>query len=288
VTAPGTVLDHVGVVVPDLESARAAYAGLGFALTPRSSHKGRLTPGGPVELWGSGNHCAMFENGYLEIIGVTDPHRHHENVRRRLQRYFGLHLIAIGCSDAPALHDRLAGCAEGIQQMIEVGREVPYGSGTKPALFRIVHVEDEAFDEAELFFIEHATPQVLWQTGLLAQPNGVMALAGATICSANMAQTAHRLARYLGTDPSTVDGHPLFELGRGWIEVATPGQLAERYPGERLPAVPCVASATFTVRALAQTRDALRSSGSSFESAENRVWIRREHAVGAILEFAPA
>lgn len=287
-TAPGIVLDHVGVVVPDLDSAAAAYARLGFALTPRSSHKGRLRPGGTVEPWGSGNHCAMFERGYLEIIGVTDPRRHHENVHRRLERYPGLHLIAIGCSDARAVHDRLAGSAQGIQQMIEVGRDVPHGSGTQPGLFRIVHVDDDAFDEAELFFIEHATPQVLWQPALLAQPNGVTALAGATICSRNVARTARRLKRYLGTDPATADGRTVFELGRGWIEVATPGQLAGRYPGERPPTVPCVASATFTVHALAQTRDALRPSGIPLESAGNRVWVRRTHAVGAILEFAPA
>jgi adenine-specific DNA-methyltransferase len=66
-------LDHVGIVVPDLEAARQAYDRLGFRLTPRSPHEGRLTPDGPVETWGSGNHCAMFRRGYLELLGITDP-----------------------------------------------------------------------------------------------------------------------------------------------------------------------------------------------------------------------
>ena len=46
-----------------------------------SSHKGRITPDGPVVQWGSGNHCAMFRHGYFEILGLTDPNRYHEPFR---------------------------------------------------------------------------------------------------------------------------------------------------------------------------------------------------------------
>ena len=66
-------LDHVGVAVNDLDVGREVYERLGFTLTPRSIHSGSKTPGGPVEPWGSGNHCAMFRDGYLELIGLTDP-----------------------------------------------------------------------------------------------------------------------------------------------------------------------------------------------------------------------
>jgi len=53
-------LDHVGVAIKDLERGRAIYQRLGFRLTARSIHSGSREPGGPVEPWGSGNHCAMF------------------------------------------------------------------------------------------------------------------------------------------------------------------------------------------------------------------------------------
>ena len=66
-------LDHVGVAVATLDQARETYAKLGFTLTARSIHSGSKEPGGPVVPWGSGNHCAMFEQGYLELIGITDP-----------------------------------------------------------------------------------------------------------------------------------------------------------------------------------------------------------------------
>ena len=68
---PVFTLDHAGVAVRDLDAAEAAYRRLGFNLTPRSIHSGAVEPGGPVVPWGSGNHCAMFADGYLEVVGLT-------------------------------------------------------------------------------------------------------------------------------------------------------------------------------------------------------------------------
>ena len=66
-------LDHVGLAINNLEVGRQAYEKLGFTLTSRSIHSGSREPGGSVEPFGSGNHCAMFEKGYFEVMGLTDP-----------------------------------------------------------------------------------------------------------------------------------------------------------------------------------------------------------------------
>ncbi len=66
-------LDHIGVAIKDLERGRAAYERLGFKLTPRSIHRGSPTPGAPVVPFGSGNHCAMVHEGYLEVVSLIDP-----------------------------------------------------------------------------------------------------------------------------------------------------------------------------------------------------------------------
>ena len=90
----GLFLDHVAVVVPDLARAAKTYARLGFRLTPESSHKGPLKPGGPLEPYGSGNHCAMFKEGYLEILGVTDPKRYTGEVTPLLKSRPKAHPVA--------------------------------------------------------------------------------------------------------------------------------------------------------------------------------------------------
>jgi catechol 2,3-dioxygenase-like lactoylglutathione lyase family enzyme len=229
------VLDHVAVVVPDLARAAASFTRLGFRLTRESSHKGAVTPGGPVETWGSGNRCAMFREGYLEILGITDPRRYTARVTPLLERYAGLHLIALGCADADAaaavFGDRLGAritCRD-------VGRDVPFGDGTRPARFRILDLPPGTFPDAELFLIEQATPEVLWQPAQLEHPNNAIALAGVVICSAEPGRTRDRLDRVLGGVP----------LARGTIEIVDPTELASRYDGFRPPALPFVAAARF-------------------------------------------
>ena len=118
-------LDHVALVTPSLAASKKNYETLGFKLTRESSHKGRVTPDGPVVPWGSGHHCAMFRRGYFEILGLTDPHRYHEHFKAALDRFHGVSLIALGCEDAAELYQRSKDRVAGIQPPVEVGRDVP-------------------------------------------------------------------------------------------------------------------------------------------------------------------
>src|SRR3954463_10736277 len=104
---PQVRLDHVGVAIRDLERGRAAYERLGFTLTPRSIHRGSPAPGAPVVPFGSGNHCAMFRDGYLEVVGLTDP-AVYSNVRSLVARYEGAHIVAFAVDSADATCAALA------------------------------------------------------------------------------------------------------------------------------------------------------------------------------------
>ena len=220
-------LDHVAVVVGDLDAGRDAYRRLGFRLTPRSSHKGQLTADGPVEIWGSGNHCSMFARGYFEILGITDPARHSFGVDKHLARYQGLHLIALGCDDAAAVAAALKTRIDGVHDVVEVQRDVPQMTGgTRLGRFRILHLDDGLFAPAELFYIEHATPDVLWQPPLLDQPNGVIGLAAVTICTDDVAATVRDLSLIIDVAPTGGDGLAAFELAPGTVEIASPAALA--------------------------------------------------------------
>lgn len=280
----GLVLDHVAVVIPDLARAGKTYERLGFRLTPQSSHKGPLKPGGPLEPFGSGNHCAMFTEGYLELLGITDPNRYTGEVTPLLQRYAGLHLVALGCRDARQaardLGQRL-GAELGVR---ELGRDVPQAEGgTKPAVFRIVSLPAGTFPEAKLFLIEHATPEALWQRALLDQPNGVTGLAGAVLCVASPAETRQRLSRILGRE----DAGGRFALARGTLEVIDRRGFSDRY-GAEPRAVPMVAAARFTVSDSAATARYLRGKGIALQERDGRLWVGPEAAEGAIVEFVPS
>jgi catechol 2,3-dioxygenase-like lactoylglutathione lyase family enzyme len=278
--ASGLFLDHVAVVVPDLARAARVYERLGFRLTSQSSHKGPLKPGGPLEPYGSGNHCAMFAEGYLEILGITDPRRYTGEVTPQLEKYTGLHLIALGCRDAGQAARDLGGRLGAELGIRDLGRDVPQVSGgTRPSAFRIVGLPPGTFPEAKLFLIEHVTPDALWQPALLPQPNGVTALACAVLCVASPTETRKRLQRIIGRAD--------LALARGAVEVLDPAGLSARY-GVSPRTIPMGAVARFAVSDLAATAAYLRRQGVAAQERPDRLWVGPDAAEGAIVEFVPA
>ena len=67
-------IDHLLVGVRDLESAARQWRRLGFQLTPRGRHIG----------WGTANYCIMFQDDYLELLGIVDPAQFTNNLDRFL------------------------------------------------------------------------------------------------------------------------------------------------------------------------------------------------------------
>jgi catechol 2,3-dioxygenase-like lactoylglutathione lyase family enzyme len=280
-------LDHVALVTPDLAASKEDYENLGFQLTAESSHQGKLEPDGEVVLWGSGNRCAMFRQGYYEILGVTDPNRPHDRFRARLERYHGVQMVALGCERAEDLYhsrkDKIP-----LEPPVEVGRDVPYGAGTKPGLFRIVQPSSGAFPEADLFFIEHATPDVLWQKDLLKHPNGVQALSGITICTYDPEESAARFEKLTMRERS--DDGLRFHLDEGTVSFASPDDVVARFREAVLPAVPCVAVVTLSVSDVEATRGYMKDKSVTPRPTPTGegIWVRPERTGGVVLHFVEA
>ncbi|MFK5979831.1 MAG: VOC family protein [Rhizobiaceae bacterium] len=282
------VLDHLALVVPDLDRANEIYQRMGFNLSPRSSHKGKLVEGGPVELWGAGNHCAMFEQGYFEILGITDVNLHNDHVQVLLDSYTGLHLIALGCQNANEAATILTKRLGSKFSPYEVGRDVPCANGeTLPGKFNILHLPEGIFDEADLFCIEHLTPDALWQTGVIDQPNGVIGLVDVLICSNDLKKTNASLSHILEKDFETDNSIASFQLTRGQIRVTDPAGLIDQYPGITAPVLPWVAAMHFAVKDVDQTRRYLNSQGFTINNrGSNQIWIEPSQCEGAIVVFS--
>ena len=280
-------LDHVGVAVRDLDAARESFHRLGFQLTARSLHSGATSPGGAVEPWGTGNHCAMFADGYLEVIGITDADLYTAQIDGRLERYEGLHIIAFGTDDADAAHAALEKRLQGVQAPAALERDVPFGSGTRRGRFRNIYFDTEAFPEALYIVIEHVTPDVLWQPALLTHPNGVKALAGVTLCVADIEEVSGRLAAVTGVAAAEgAGGGNVFPLARGTFTIVGPKALGALYPGVTAPTLPYIAAHTYAVADIAATRAVLAGNGVATEDgADGGLWVRPEHAHGSVLSF---
>lgn len=282
-------LDHVGLVSPNLDASKEDYEKLGFRLTRKSGHRGKLTLEGPVEPWGSGNRCAMFRQGYFEILGIVDEKLPHDRFRALADRFHGVGLVALGCERAEEFYRSRRDRVPGLRPVVEIGRDVPIGlegDATKPGLFRIVRVEPDAFPEAELFFIEHATPDVLWQKNLLDHPNGVEALVGITVCSEDPEETAERFERL--TLREREEGALRFALDEGVVEIAGVDEITARFKDVVLPAVPCVAAVSLGVSDVDDARRFLKNNAVTPHPAADGVWVRPERTGGVVLHFVSA
>lgn len=276
-------LDHVAIVVRDLDIAERNFRRLGFNLTPRSSHKGPVPPDGNVELWGTGNHCAMFEQGYLELLGITDPDRHKVHVEKRLEKYEGLQLIAFGTGDAAASVAEIRGRGGAIADPAKIGRDVPFGSGTKPGWFGIANLDGEVLPEADFIVIEQMTRDVLWQPDLLPQANGVVSLEAITICSDDPDDLKQRLTPVLGSPAG--DG---FDLAEGRVEILSEAETHARYGGHPLVATPpVVVAVTLGVADLGETAAYLHANEVPIDAPDlQRLRVGADIGCGAIVEFA--
>ena len=268
-------LDHTGILVRDLDAAAAQFRRLGFKLTERGYHTLPATASGERRRVGTGNNCAMLRRGYVELIGVTDPH-YDGRMREDLKLYEGLHLIAFGTSDAEAAakNVRASGfAAEGPRIMERPIKE-------DLARFEIVDFPPNALTGSHLFAIHHATPELLWKPEAMNHPNTAERLEAVVIAVGDPAETAGRLGSLLSVSPS----QGVLSLSAGQIRFVDRAWIAAHVPG-RSPALPFIAGLTLGVRDLDTTTDWLTTSGVSFARFEGGLRVPPSEACGAFIEF---
>jgi hypothetical protein len=214
-------------------------------------------------------------------------------VAARLEKYAGLHIIALGCRDgdaeAAALRKRMAGVAE----PYDLVRDVPYGpkdGNTREGRFRIYQIDEAALPEGDCFLIEHRTRDVLWQPDLMEHANGATGLAGVTICVGDLDQSRARIAALCGEDgddqDAGKDGGVRFDLAAGSIGLLDEAALTARYPGVAPPCLPWVAAVTFSVDDRQALTSLLADNGVSFQPGRDGApWIAPDQAEGAVIEF---
>jgi hypothetical protein len=285
-------LDHCGVAVRNLDRGRDAYARLGFRLTSRSFHSGARKPGGPVEPWGSGNHCAMFREGYLEVIGLTDR-KLFTSVRDMVGRYEGPHIVAIGCNeDADAAHAKLVQRGLPMESPRALERDAAFGKNDdkiRRAKFRNNFVDRDRYPEGRLLVIEHLTRDVLWQPHLLDHPNGVLGIDECWFASPDAHATARRLEP-LSVGPMQVldagKGPPGYylPLARGALIVVDAAHWRALNPGP-MPPSPSPVGLGFRVASLARTAALLKKNGVPFGRSARAIAVPASAGCGAAIRF---
>lgn len=279
-------LDHIGIGVTDLAAAAAIYERLGFQLTPLQQQAGPLEPGGPVVRWGSGNRCAMLREGYLEIIGIVDPALYDNQLGQFLARYHGIHILALGVADADAEVTRLRTAGLAVAGVRPMQRPVATPTGESEVRFKRVPLADAP--EGRIQLIEHLTPELMWQTHLLAHPNHAVALTETVLCVADVASAADRFQRLTGIAPLRHGAARIFAFAAGRLALCDPASLGDFMTDLTPPTLPWFAGfSVATDDGNASVRQILRRNGIPHAEHGAVLVVSADFACGATCRFLP-
>lgn len=178
-TAPlDLALDHVGLIVPDLEAARALWSDLGFTLTRRAEHT-RTGPDGRKVSAGSAQHSVMLAHGYIELMQITDVNAGHP-LTPAMQQRFGLHILALATEDPQGTHDALAARGCTLSPVMDWSRAIDEGDVRGMARFLFFDTPWQPSDASYLCWVRHMTPELVRPPATLRHANGARALLGLT------------------------------------------------------------------------------------------------------------
>jgi catechol 2,3-dioxygenase-like lactoylglutathione lyase family enzyme len=272
-------IDHVMIVVPDLDEAAKAYARLGFDVQPRGIHKGL----------GTANHLMILNEDYIELLGVLEPMPNNLRYKEIGEQGGALANVALGTDGADLAHAAWTKAGLNPEPIIAFDRGVDIAGKQERAAFRIVRLPHEARPGVGLFVCNHLTPQFVYRPEWQRHANTATGISHITIVAAE--PTRHRVAaeKVFGADAITSgDGEMVVATGKAPFRYLTPERFAERYPNQQ-PALPGDHAAVMgiKVRDMAALKDCVtRNNVHAEETRDKRVLIPAEAACNVLIEFS--
>ncbi len=152
-------IDHVVLVVRDLDGARNTFERMGFTVTPRGHHT-----------IGSQNHCVMFGDDYIELLmsPTENPHPSRQYYTEFARTGDGLAGIALKSASAKGAYTELLWAGFQPGDVLEFSRPVALPEGTREARFRVVQPRPGSTPGGRVFVCEHLTRDVVWRPGVSA------------------------------------------------------------------------------------------------------------------------
>jgi catechol 2,3-dioxygenase-like lactoylglutathione lyase family enzyme len=217
-------IDHVIIAVRDLERARHGWSRLGFSLTPRGRHLGQ----------GTANHCIMFKNEFVELLGIVDPGDNVERLAAFLARREGARNVAFAPAGS-AEDARSALLERGLHpsEVAVLGRQMELAAGPVIPRFGLIGwAAEDTPGLPESFVCAHLTPELMRRPEWLVHPNGAEGLRGIHVLVEHTAPLLPAYDRLVGIQHvTTTDTIAAVHVGRHRIVFSTPDDFVTMHPG---------------------------------------------------------
>lgn len=279
---PITGIDHVIVGVHDLEAAQRQWARMGFTITPRGRHKG----------WGTANYCIMFENDYVELLGIVDPSQNTNKLDQFLKLREGLMGLAFSAEAAEAVSAALDADSISYKGPADLSRLLELPDGDVEPAFKLVHLNG-ATPGVSSFVCQHLTRDLVWRPEWVGHANGVTGIESMTVVVEDTGAIRPKWERLLGEAAVTDLGAQEFSVQSGATELQF---LTESAAKSALPELkkrkwrpPFLAGMAFMVDDPDKTAVALENGGIRFYRKDSdTLAVAGSQANGVSLEFCAA
>lgn len=278
-------LDHVVVLVRDMDSAVTNYQRMGFQMTPRMYHP-----------FGTANNLVMFQSTFLEILGIVKP-EDLEGIGILLDQLLkdkeGVSHFALASDDVSA--DQREFEEKGLEPSHIDGFEravtLPDGGVTK-AVVSVCSFAQTDTPRVYMFVSRQHVAEAVWVREWQAHPNGVKDVKTLTIVAQDPATPfVPRFNSLFGTAAVAATNDAVWaQTPNGLIEVLTPQAFEAKYAGADIAlegVFPYMAAMTLQVADLAQVRTLLSANGVQFHTLPGRrLVVPPTFANGVAIEFA--
>ena len=222
-------VDHVVILIDDIDAAQAAWSRLGFNLTPRGFHS-----------IGTQNHCMMFGTDYLELLSVIRPHPVTEYFSTFLAQGDGAAAVAFATDDSQACWESLRASGIEADAPVDFSRPVDSGGRTGDARFRVTQLPVSATPGCRTFLCQHFTPELVWLPPYRQHPLGVTGIAGVTMLVDDTPAAAAAYARVAGVDAAQAAEQAKVRIGGftiDFVQRSEAGSLPPSRPGPAIDAL---------------------------------------------------
>ena len=273
-------LDHVVVMVRDLDVAAERWRALGFTLSPRGTHSPHL---------GTGNYTIMFGVDYVELLGVLHDTELNAASRAFLERRGeGIERAAFTSNDAATGVAALRARGTEAHGPIEFSRpvELPDG-GQGEAAFSVFHWPvDQRPADLRIFACQHHTRGTVWIPALQSHANTATGIARVELVTQTPGDAAAQLAAMIDGQVLQSDRGAcvLTAPGRGELLFLTHEAFCARHPSAQRSALPSAGVAALVLRAQ-DLGAAARAVGAAAAGDSGSVTVAADRATGVMLVF---
>jgi catechol 2,3-dioxygenase-like lactoylglutathione lyase family enzyme len=272
-------VDHVAVLVRDLDLSRDTWASLGFTLSPRGVHSAHR---------GTGNHTIMLELDYPELQGVLTPTEFNAPSRALLERREGIERTGLRALDAEAAAADLRRRGIAVVGPHDFSRPVdlPDG-GAGEARFRTIQWPlDRVPAGMRIFAVQHITPEVVWLSTLQQHANTARSLLCVEVLANEPANAAAELSELIGAS-SVVEPDGSYRVktapDRAAIVYLDRATARQRYPEEWLSAFKEEGGLAITLE-VGDIKAAARATGGVSDTGDY-ITVPPDRASGVIVKF---